>query len=51
MGKGRFLNEKLGKRTSRKLDLLKARLTARRTASDLKLPKKGSSREERPKPG
>ncbi len=51
MGKGRFLNQKLGKRTSRKLDLLKSRLTAQRTASDLKLPKKGSSREERPKPG
>ncbi len=51
MGKGRFLNQKLGKRTSRKLNLLKSRLTAQRTASDLKLPKKGSSREERPKPG
>ena len=51
MGKGRFLNQKLGKRTSRKLDLLKSRLTAQRTASDRKLPKKGSSREERPRPG
>jgi hypothetical protein len=26
MGKGRFLNQKLGKRTSRKLKLLKTRL-------------------------
>ena len=51
MGKGRFLNQKLGKRTSRKLDLLKSRLTAQRAASDLRLPKKGSSREEKPKPG
>jgi hypothetical protein len=51
MGKGRFVNQKLGKRTSRKLDLLKSRLAAQRTASDIKLPKKGWSREERPKSG
>jgi len=28
MGKGRFLNQKLGKRTSRKLELLKSTLPA-----------------------
>jgi hypothetical protein len=49
VGKGRFLNQKLGKRTSRKLDLLKSRLTAEqarnpRASSDLRLPKKGASR-------
>lgn len=30
MGKGRFLNQKLGKRTSRKIQLLKARLPKQR---------------------
>ena len=50
MGKGRFLNQKLGKRTSRKLDLLKSRLTAQRTASDRKLPKKGRRGKEDPNP-
>lgn len=49
MGQGRFLNQKLGKRTSRKLDLLKSRLTAQKTwnsreSADLRLPKKGVSR-------
>lgn len=46
MGKGRFLNQKLGKRVSRKFDLLKSRLAAQQD----RLPrassrKKGSSRE------
>lgn len=31
MGRGRFLNQKLGKRTSRKVKLLKARLPGERT--------------------
>jgi len=49
MGQGRFVNQKLGKRTSRKLDLLKSRLTAQqarnpRESADLRLPKKGVSR-------
>lgn len=30
MSKGRFLNQKLGKRTSRKVGLLKSQLSARR---------------------
>ncbi len=51
MGKGRFLNQKLGKRMSRKFDLLKSRLDSQRTSNrqrvaDLRLPKKGVSREE-----
>ncbi len=52
MGKGRFLNQKLGKRMSRKFDLLKSRLDSQRTSNrqrvaDLRLPKKGVSREEK----
>jgi hypothetical protein len=52
MGKGRFLNQKLGKRLSRKFDLLKSQLASRRASphsvsSDLRLPKKGTSRQER----
>lgn len=48
MGKGRFVNQKLGKRMSRKLDLLKSRLAVERNAQgqpNLRLPKKGSSRQ------
>jgi hypothetical protein len=50
MGKGRFLNQKLGKRVSRKFDLLKSELSGRtpRLPShpvDLKIPKRGTSRE------
>lgn len=53
MGKGRFLNQKLGKRMSRKFDLLKSQLTSQPPGAALKpvgprLPKKGISREERP---
>ncbi len=53
MGKGRFINQKLGKRVSRKFDLLKSELaghTARKSPSlpDLRLPKKGVSREGKP---
>jgi hypothetical protein len=52
MGKGRFLNQKLGKRMSRKFDLLKSQLAGqrvgtRRESAGLHLPKKGVSREER----
>ena len=50
MGKGRFLNQKLGKRMSRKLDLLKGQLAGQRRDSgqkpaEARLPKKGISRE------
>lgn len=50
MGKGRFVNQKLGKRVSRKFDLLKSELAGRTnrklsSALDLRLPKKGISRE------
>lgn len=53
MGKGRFLNQKLGKRMSRKSDLMKSRLASRRSGtfrstSDLRLPKKGASRDRKP---
>lgn len=53
MGKGRFLNQKLGKRMSRKFVLLKSHLATQRLAVSLdsphpRLPKKGISREERP---
>ena len=52
MGKGRFLNQKLGKRMSRRFDLLKSQLTSQRAGPTLKpvgprLPKKGISREEK----
>ncbi len=47
----RFLNQKLGKRTTRKLDLLKSELRARRAGaslpSTLRLPKIGASRERK----
>ena len=51
MGKGRFLNQKLGKRMSRKFDLLKSQLGAQRPGpqpTSARLPKKGISREEKP---
>lgn len=51
MGKGRFVNQKLGKRTSRKLTLLKSQLSGRTTTRPeppaARFPKKGVSREER----
>lgn len=55
MGKGRFVNQKLGKRTSRKLDLVKSRLAVERPrmsqgSADLRLPKKGPSRQNPPNP-
>jgi hypothetical protein len=46
MGKGRFLNQKLGKRMSRKSGLLKSHLAAQNKA----LRKEGASRREKPKP-
>jgi len=51
MPKSRFLNQKLGKRTSRRLGLLKSRLANPRAASRagaLRFPKKGNSRERPP---
>jgi hypothetical protein len=49
MGKGRFLNQKLGKRTSRRIELLKSQIAGRRhpTANfpSVRLPKKGTARE------
>jgi hypothetical protein len=49
----RFLNQKLGKRMSRRLDLLKSQLAGRKHAAtsgipDLRIPKKGASREQKP---
>jgi hypothetical protein len=54
MGKGRFLNQKLGKRVSRKFDLLKSQLTTQRSthaarSAEWRIPKKGVSREEKPR--
>jgi hypothetical protein len=52
MGKGRFVNQKLGKYVNRKFDLLKSELAAssnRRLLSrslNSRLPKKGISREK-----
>ncbi len=48
MRKGRFLNQKLGKRMSRRFDLLKSQLAGklarfRADSRDARLPKKGSS--------
>jgi hypothetical protein len=51
MPKGRFLNQKLGKRTSRKLGLLKTQLVAqreRRLKESGRARKKGVSRESHP---
>ncbi|MFB3923893.1 MAG: hypothetical protein ACE145_19395 [Terriglobia bacterium] len=50
MGKGRFLNQKLGKRMSRRASLLKSQLAIQRreqnpTFPESRLPKKGISRE------
>ena len=53
MGKGRFVNQKLGKNVGRKFQLLKSELAGRAhgksspTLPDLRLPKKGTSREEK----
>ena len=52
MGKGRFLNQKLGKRISRKLALLKLQLSSQRPSGvrkleEPRLPKKGISREKK----
>jgi hypothetical protein len=51
MNKGRFLNQKLGKRANRKIALLKSSLSAirqplRPEASATRIPKKGASREK-----
>jgi hypothetical protein len=51
MNKGHFLNQKLGKRASRKIALLKSSLAtgrpaARREALATRFPKKGASREK-----
>ena len=51
MAKGRFLNQKLGKRMSRKFELLKSQLGSRRAITQppsSRFPKKGVSREEKP---
>jgi hypothetical protein len=51
MARGRFLNQKLGKRTSRKLGLLKSQLAAQRKSALFKSSrarKKGVSREPHP---
>jgi len=50
MGKGRFLNQKLGKQTSRRIGLLKSQIAGSRRdpASNfppVRLPKKGTARE------
>jgi hypothetical protein len=56
MNKGRFLNQKLGKRPSRKIALLKSSLATGRQlrrpeALATRLPKKGASRERGPTTG
>jgi hypothetical protein len=56
VGKGRFLNQKLGKRASRRMNLLKSKITTRGTgrasgAADTRLPKKGASRQQQRTPG
>jgi hypothetical protein len=53
MRKGHFVNQKLGKRVSRNVELLRAELAGRtkpKTSNllDLKFPKKGTSREGKP---
>ena len=52
MGKGKFVNQKLGKNVSRKFDLLKSELAGRPNQKSLsnllnsRFPKKGISREK-----
>jgi hypothetical protein len=52
MGKGRFVNQKLGKNVSRKFDLLRSELAGRRNRKSLShtlgppLPKKGIFRQK-----
>lgn len=50
MGKGRFINQKLGKRTSRRMNLERARVQQRQkeAGARIRIPKQGSSREQRP---
>lgn len=53
MSKARFVNQKLGKRMSRKFDLLKSQLASRekrprQSFASLRVPKKGNSREFHP---
>ncbi len=53
MGLVRFVNQKLGKRMSRKFELLRSELAGRikpqaTNTVDFKLPKKGPSRERKP---
>jgi hypothetical protein len=53
MNKGRFLNQKLGKRASRKIALLKSSLSTfrqrgRSEVSATRFPKRGASREKGP---
>jgi hypothetical protein len=53
MAKGRFLNQKLGKRASRQAGLLKAQLAARQHApgrTGFRAPKKGASRQPNASP-
>jgi hypothetical protein len=52
MGKGRFLNQKLGKRSSHRAEILKAQRAGRRRETETarveaRFPKKGASREEK----
>ena len=56
MNKGRFLNQKFGKRASRKIALLKSSLATgrplgRSQASAIRFPKKGASRDKGPTTG
>jgi len=53
MSKGQFLNQKLGKRMSRRVALAKSKMAALRTglregARGVRIPKKGNSREIKP---
>jgi len=52
MPKGRFINQKLGKRTSHRFELLKSQLAGYRTSQgrspqESRFPKKGASREDK----
>jgi hypothetical protein len=49
----RFLNQKLGKRVSRRFALIKSQLAGRKGGDtlrtpDVRIPKKGASREQKP---
>jgi hypothetical protein len=51
MGKGRFINQKLGKNVSRKVDLLKSHLASRNNYAAVSRPTNPPVSKKEPSPG